>query len=160
MLRTLLLALPIALLPAMAAAQSIEGNWECRAGDVTGGLLTIYGNSYIFAGATFGDPASGGGSVNWDAGGPQFIDGNLVTIAGVSFGQMISGGGVVPMDLIGGDTVRLTCFKRLDTTTYDLPLEGIPSGVAGTVPDGAFPLEPAPTAPPVAPIPLSRPPGL
>jgi hypothetical protein len=148
----LLLAAAFALLPSLAAAQSIEGNWHCKAGDTPGGLLTIYGPSYIYASATYGDPASGGGSLTWEAGGPRFLDGNLVSVLGVSFGQMIAGGGVVPMDLIGADMVRLTCFKRLEITTFALPLEGF--GPPTVPPDTNLSVEPPPI---VAPIPMPAP---
>jgi hypothetical protein len=150
----LLLAAALIVLPSLAAAQSVEGNWHCRAGDMTAGLLTIYGPSYIYAGTAFGDPASGGGALLWEGGGVRFVDGNLVTVLGVNFGQMIVGGGVVPMDLIGNDTVLLSCVKRLEVTTFDLPLEGFPPPVTDVLPPGS-PAEP--TAPPV---PLTRPPGL
>lgn len=79
-----------ALLAAPAAAQDYVGNWGCR--DATtnrAGILTIYGDVYGFASATFGDKASGTGTLTPYQDGVGFTDGPLKTERGITAGRIV-----------------------------------------------------------------------
>ena len=84
------IAAALALLATPAYAQSYVGNWGCR--DATtnrAGILTIYGEVYGFASATFGDTASGTGSVTGYQDGVAFTDGPLKTVKGIEAGRIV-----------------------------------------------------------------------
>jgi hypothetical protein len=90
MLRIALIAAATALLATPAFAQSYVGNWGCR--DATtnrAGILTIYGEVYGFASSTFGDTASGTGTVTGYQDGVGFTDGPLRTVKGVEAGRVV-----------------------------------------------------------------------
>ena len=115
----LLLALVAATISfaAPAMAQSTQGRWECHGGasaDATQpaphGLLAIFGQSYTYASSTFGDPVSGGGTVEQQEAGIAFADGPLADPGGVQIGQVDTGAGTVAMDLSGAKGVLLTCL--------------------------------------------------
>jgi hypothetical protein len=90
MLRIAPIAAAFALLATPAFAQSYVGNWGCR--DATtnrAGILTIYGEVYGFASSTFGDTASGTGTVTGYQDGVGFTDGPLRTVKGVEAGRVV-----------------------------------------------------------------------
>lgn len=90
MRRIALTIIATALLAAPAFAQNYEGNWGCR--DATtnkAGILTIYGDVYGFASSTFGDSASGTGSLTPYQDGVGFTDGPLVASRGISAGRIV-----------------------------------------------------------------------
>jgi hypothetical protein len=100
-----------------ALAQSTQGRWECHgaapadpAQVAPHGLLTIFGQSYTYSSSTFGDPVSGGGSVEQQESGIAFADGPLADPGGVQIGQVDTGAGTVAMDLSGAKGVLLTCL--------------------------------------------------
>ena len=104
----------IAALAAPAYAQSFEGNWSCR--DETAskaGILTIYGGVYGFASATFGDAASGTGSITGYQDGVGFNDGNLKTARNIQAGRVIpdpTHG--VAIQLETSDAIAMLCTPR------------------------------------------------
>lgn len=94
-----------------ASAQVFAGNWECQAGGVQAGLLTIYGPSYIYTSPVFSDPLSGGGTVTGYSDGVTFNDGPLVTNLGLAAGRLIPGdSGRGQMQLESQTAVVLNCF--------------------------------------------------
>jgi hypothetical protein len=112
-----LVVLATAALAGPALAQSTQGRWECHGGasadpnqPAVHGLLAIFGQSYSYASATFGDPSSGGGGIEQQESGIAFTDGPLVDNGGVETGQIDTGTGTVAMDLSGANGVVLTCL--------------------------------------------------
>ena len=90
MRRIALTLIATAALVAPAAAQSYVGNWGCR--DATtnrAGILTIYGAVYGFASGTFGDTASGTGTLTPYQDGVGFIDGPLKAVRGIDAGRIV-----------------------------------------------------------------------
>lgn len=83
-----LLALSVSAAPALA--QSYAGSWGCR-NDMAekAGILTIYGNVYGFASTTFGDEASGTGTITGYTDGVGFNDGPLRAIRGIEAGRLM-----------------------------------------------------------------------
>ncbi|HTN64071.1 MAG TPA: hypothetical protein VL147_21370 [Devosia sp.] len=90
MRRIALIVITTALLGTPAYAQSYVGNWGCRDGTTDhAGILTIYGDVYGFASTTFGDTASGTGSVTGYQDGVSFTDGPLKTVRGIEAGRIV-----------------------------------------------------------------------
>jgi len=106
-----------ALLAGPAFAQSTQGRWECHGAASTTpgqpaphGLLSIFGQSYTYASATYQDPLSGSGDVEQQEAGIAFVDGPLAD-AGIQIGQIDTGAGTVAMDLLDAQgTIVLTCL--------------------------------------------------
>ena len=90
MLRIALALTAVAIFAVPALAQSYQGNWACRdAQALKAGILTIYGQSYGFASATFGDPSSGTGTVTGYQDGVGFNDGPLRASRAIEAGRVI-----------------------------------------------------------------------
>lgn len=78
--------------------------------DVPHGLLTIYANSYTYASAIPGDPASGSGDADEQNGLVIFSDGGLVNGAKVGMGKLeTDASGGIALDLIGETGPVYTC---------------------------------------------------
>jgi hypothetical protein len=86
--------LAIAVLPLLAvpaAAQGYQGNWGCLDTQATrAGILTIYGSVYGFASTTFGDTASGTGTLTPYTDGAGINDGPLRTARGIEAARLVS----------------------------------------------------------------------
>ncbi len=103
-MRVLLTAAATSLLlagPVFAQAAAVEGNWACTAliDGTKAGILTIFGNSYGYASATFGSTASGTGTVQLASDGVTFLDGSFVTVG--------IGTGLLSFDETGADLLTL-----------------------------------------------------
>jgi hypothetical protein len=107
-------ALALLALPALAApafAQSYTGSWGCR-NDMAekAGILTIYGNVYGFASTTFGDEASGTGTITGYTDGVGFNDGPLRAVRGIEAGRMVSDpASGVAIQLETADSIVMLC---------------------------------------------------
>jgi hypothetical protein len=103
-----------ALLATPAYAQSYVGNWGCR--DATtnhAGVLTIYGDVYGFASATFGDTASGTGTVAGYQDGVGFTDGPLKTAKGIEAGRIVPDPNAgVALQLETKDAIVMLCLAH------------------------------------------------
>lgn len=77
------------LFSAPALAQAYSGNWACRVGGVKAGILTIYGPSYGYASAVFGDPMSGTGDLTPYTDGVGFTSGPLKDSGQIVAGRMV-----------------------------------------------------------------------
>jgi hypothetical protein len=109
----ILACLSVALLPQTAIAQSFQGNWACRADDAKTGILTIYGDSYGFASTTYGDKASGVGSITGYTDGVAFNDGPLVAERGMQAGRIIPSELTgIAMQLETGTEIAMVCTVR------------------------------------------------
>ena len=108
------IAAAFALLATPAFAQSYVGNWGCR--DATtnrAGILTIYGEVYGFASATFGDTASGTGSVTGYQDGVGFVDGPLKAVKGIEAGRIIPDPNAgVALQLETKDAIVMLCLAH------------------------------------------------
>lgn len=92
-----------------ALAQTYEGNWACRSAAGTAGILTIYGSSYGFASPSFGDPASGSGTVEGYTDGVGFADGALRTSLGVEAGRLVTVDTGSALQLETGSEILMLC---------------------------------------------------
>ena len=114
MRRIALIAIATALLATPALAQSYVGNWGCR--DATtnrAGILTIYGDVYGFASATFGDTASGTGSVTGYQDGVGFTDGPLKAVKGIEAGRIVPDPNAgVALQLETKDAIVMLCLAH------------------------------------------------
>ena len=108
------IAAAFALLATPAFAQSYTGNWGCR--DATtnrAGILTIYGEVYGFASATFGDKASGTGTVTGYQDGVAFADGPLKTERGIEAGRIVPDPNAgVALQLETKDAIVMLCVAH------------------------------------------------
>ena len=108
------IAIIAALLVTPASAQSYVGNWGCR--DATtnrAGILTIYGDIYGFASATFGDTASGTGSLTPYEDGVGFTDGPLKAARGIEAGRIVPDPNAgVTLQLETKDAIVMLCLAH------------------------------------------------
>ena len=114
MLRIALIAAATALLATPALAQSYVGNWGCRDSTTNrAGILTIYGEVYGFASATFGDTASGTGTVTGYEDGVAFTDGPLKSVRGIEAGRIVPDPNVgVALQLETKDAIVMLCVAH------------------------------------------------
>lgn len=112
--RIALIVIAAALMATPAFAQSYEGNWGCRdAATAHAGILTIYGNVYGFASTTFGDTASGTGTVKGYQDGVAFVDGPLKSVRGIEAGRIVPDPAAgVAMQLETKDAVVMLCVAH------------------------------------------------
>lgn len=103
--------LALSALAAPAFAQSYTGSWGCR-NDMAekAGILTIYGNVYGFASTTFGDEASGTGTITAYTDGVGFNDGPLRAVRGIEAGRLVPGPkGGIAIQLETADAIVMLC---------------------------------------------------
>ncbi|WDR05066.1 hypothetical protein PSQ90_12290 [Devosia rhodophyticola] len=94
-------------------AQSYAGNWGCTANGITAGMLTIYGDGYGFASATFGDKSSGIGTINGYTDGVGFADGPLLTNGGIVAARLVNDPTVgTAMQLESSSDIVMVCTPR------------------------------------------------
>jgi len=104
-----LAALPLLVTPVLA--QSYSGSWGCR-NDLAepAGILTIYANVYGFASTSFGDEASGTGTLTGYTDGVGFNDGPLRAARGIEAGRLISDPNTgVAMQLETAQAIAMLC---------------------------------------------------
>ncbi|MEO5807747.1 hypothetical protein [Devosia sp.] len=103
----------LCLLSAPAMAQAYTGNWGCKANGVKAGILTIYGNSYGFASAVFGDPASGTGELTPYTDGVGFNNGALMEKGSVVAGRIVTdANAVTALQLESATAIVMLCTPR------------------------------------------------
>ena len=114
MLRIAPIAAAFALLATPAFAQSYVGNWGCRdATNPRAGILTIYDGVYGFASSTFGDTASGTGTVTGYQDGVAFTDGPLKSVRGIEAGRIVPDANAgTALQLETKDAIVLLCVAH------------------------------------------------
>src|SRR3954469_15448503 len=114
MRRIALIAIVTALLGTPSYAQGYVGNWGCRDATTSrSGILTIYGEVYCFASSTFGDTASGTGSVTGYQDGVGFVDGPLKAARGIEAGRIVPDATAgVALQLETKDAVVMLCIAH------------------------------------------------
>lgn len=114
MRRIALIAALTALSAGSAFAQPYVGNWNCRdATSEKAGILTIYGSVYGFASSTFGDPASGTGTLSPYQDGVGFADGPLKASRKITAGRIVPDPAAgIAIQLETGDAIVMLCLPR------------------------------------------------
>ncbi|MFC0013502.1 hypothetical protein [Devosia nitrariae] len=112
--RFVLASAALVLFAAPALAQEYSGNWACRdASAERSGILTLYGAVYAFASRTFGDVASGTGTIAGYTDGVGFNDGPLRAARGIEAGRLVAGpDGGPAVQLETSDAIAMLCTPR------------------------------------------------
>jgi len=114
MRRIALLSAAIALVASPAFAQDYIGNWACYDANATKtGILTIYGQVYGFASATYGDPSSGTGTITAYQDGVGFNDGPLRASRNIEAGRIVPNASTgLAVQLETAEAATMLCTPR------------------------------------------------